>query len=332
MFILTVNICIPLTFFLSSFLFHRERSREHHHKSRSKDSRSEKSVTINTPPAEPLLGDSTPRGEPFQVGLDAMAFTDLSHNAFTVCHMGTSNKRWDFSATMMSWDHNQGRLGRAIWYLRAEARRAGPFLARSGLSLPGIPSLTNVCFRMWMHQVTSLLSETLLNPFCQRQAVYFSAGFVLINNLPHCTVGRSCQWPPPRWIRPSLNSLSFFLFIIFFPLSVKISIIRNHADMSEIGSSQNGLCVGLFNKREIQGRRVLTTVRNVFILGHTLLLFTGIFLPNSQSTDLFHCLVALRHVIMFLGVRLNGRTYKRQIDQIQPCQSGTLAACWHVRA
>lgn len=102
--------------------------------------------------------------------------------------------------------------------------------------------------------------------------------------------------------------------------------------MSGIGSSQNGLCVGLFNKREIQGRRVLTTLRNVFISGHTLLLFTGVFLPNSQSADSFHCLVALRRVIMFLGVRLNGRTYKRQVDQIQPCQSGTLAACWHVRA
>ncbi|XP_035466886.1 vang-like protein 1 isoform X2 [Scophthalmus maximus] len=38
-----------------------ERSRDRH-KSRSKDSRSEKSVTINTPPAEPLLGDSTVRG------------------------------------------------------------------------------------------------------------------------------------------------------------------------------------------------------------------------------------------------------------------------------
>lgn len=52
---------------------HGERSRDHHHqqhhhhhKSRSKDSRSEKSVTINTPPAEPLLGDSAHRGEQFQ--------------------------------------------------------------------------------------------------------------------------------------------------------------------------------------------------------------------------------------------------------------------------
>uniref|UniRef100_A0A3Q3W261 Vang-like protein n=1 Tax=Mola mola TaxID=94237 RepID=A0A3Q3W261_MOLML len=37
-----------------------------HHKSRSKDSRSEKSVTINTPPAEPLLGDSAVRSEQLQ--------------------------------------------------------------------------------------------------------------------------------------------------------------------------------------------------------------------------------------------------------------------------
>ncbi|XP_069568947.1 vang-like protein 1 isoform X2 [Brachyistius frenatus] len=43
----------------------RERSRDRH-KSRSKDSRSEKSVTINTPPAEPLLGDSAVRGEQIQ--------------------------------------------------------------------------------------------------------------------------------------------------------------------------------------------------------------------------------------------------------------------------
>uniref|UniRef100_A0A8C8DSR1 Vang-like protein n=1 Tax=Oryzias sinensis TaxID=183150 RepID=A0A8C8DSR1_9TELE len=43
----------------------RERSRDRH-KSRSKDSRSEKSVTINTPPAEPLLGDSSVRGEQVQ--------------------------------------------------------------------------------------------------------------------------------------------------------------------------------------------------------------------------------------------------------------------------
>uniref|UniRef100_A0A3Q0SLY2 Vang-like protein n=1 Tax=Amphilophus citrinellus TaxID=61819 RepID=A0A3Q0SLY2_AMPCI len=42
-----------------------ERSRDRH-KPRSKDSRSEKSVTINTPPAEPLLGDSAVRGEQVQ--------------------------------------------------------------------------------------------------------------------------------------------------------------------------------------------------------------------------------------------------------------------------
>uniref|UniRef100_A0A3Q3FL18 Vang-like protein n=1 Tax=Labrus bergylta TaxID=56723 RepID=A0A3Q3FL18_9LABR len=42
-----------------------ERSRDRH-KSRSKDSRSEKSVTINTPPAEPLLGDSAVRSEQVQ--------------------------------------------------------------------------------------------------------------------------------------------------------------------------------------------------------------------------------------------------------------------------
>ncbi|XP_034007088.1 vang-like protein 1 isoform X2 [Trematomus bernacchii] len=42
---------------------HGERSRDRdRHKSRNKDSRSEKSVTINTPPAEPLLGDSSVRG------------------------------------------------------------------------------------------------------------------------------------------------------------------------------------------------------------------------------------------------------------------------------
>lgn len=44
---------------------HGERSRDRH-KSHSKDSRSEKSVTINTPPAEPLLGDSSVRGEQIQ--------------------------------------------------------------------------------------------------------------------------------------------------------------------------------------------------------------------------------------------------------------------------
>lgn len=56
-------------------LFYRERSRDRH-KSRSKDSRSEKSVTINTPPAEPLLGDSAVRGEQVQVGLKTL----LEHN------------------------------------------------------------------------------------------------------------------------------------------------------------------------------------------------------------------------------------------------------------
>ncbi|XP_034410765.1 vang-like protein 1 isoform X1 [Cyclopterus lumpus] len=44
---------------------HGERSRDRH-KSRGKDSRSEKSVTITTPPAEPLLGDSAVRGEQVQ--------------------------------------------------------------------------------------------------------------------------------------------------------------------------------------------------------------------------------------------------------------------------
>uniref|UniRef100_A0A3P8TFA0 Vang-like protein n=1 Tax=Amphiprion percula TaxID=161767 RepID=A0A3P8TFA0_AMPPE len=48
-----------------SLAAHSERSRDRH-KSRSKDSRSEKSVTINTPPAEPLLGDSAVRGEQVQ--------------------------------------------------------------------------------------------------------------------------------------------------------------------------------------------------------------------------------------------------------------------------
>lgn len=94
--------CLRISAFLSPsfsllFSFHRERSREHHHKSRSKDSRSEKSVTINTPPAEPLLGDSSHRGEQFQVELDAVALTELSHNAFTVCHMGASEYKMGFS-------------------------------------------------------------------------------------------------------------------------------------------------------------------------------------------------------------------------------------------
>ncbi|KAL4656599.1 vang-like protein 1 [Arapaima gigas] len=44
---------------------HGERSRDRH-KSRSKDSRSEKSVTINAPPAEPLLGEQSARGEEVQ--------------------------------------------------------------------------------------------------------------------------------------------------------------------------------------------------------------------------------------------------------------------------
>ncbi|TNN28362.1 Vang-like protein 1 [Liparis tanakae] len=47
----------------------RERSRDRH-KARGKDSRSEKSVTITTPPAEPLLGDAAARGEQVQVGLN----------------------------------------------------------------------------------------------------------------------------------------------------------------------------------------------------------------------------------------------------------------------
>lgn len=60
---------LSVVFFFFLFSFVRERSREHH-KSRSKDSRSEKSVTINTPPAEPLLGDSALRAEQLQVGLN----------------------------------------------------------------------------------------------------------------------------------------------------------------------------------------------------------------------------------------------------------------------
>ncbi|KAI4831448.1 hypothetical protein KUCAC02_000989 [Chaenocephalus aceratus] len=54
---------------------HGERSRDRdRHKSRNKDSRSEKSVTINSPPAEPLLGDSSVRGgEQVQVGLSTTA-------------------------------------------------------------------------------------------------------------------------------------------------------------------------------------------------------------------------------------------------------------------
>lgn len=58
----------PSTHLVYLSLFLRERSRDHH-KSRSKDgSRSEKSVTINAPPAEPLLGDSSVLGEEVQVG------------------------------------------------------------------------------------------------------------------------------------------------------------------------------------------------------------------------------------------------------------------------
>ncbi|MBN3298275.1 VANG1 protein, partial [Amia calva] len=50
----TTNLCLS-----------RERNKERH-KSRSKDSRSEKSVTIKAPPAEPLLGDESTHGEEVQ--------------------------------------------------------------------------------------------------------------------------------------------------------------------------------------------------------------------------------------------------------------------------
>ncbi|TKS66279.1 Vang-like protein 1 [Collichthys lucidus] len=60
----------------------RERSRDRH-KSRSKDSRSEKSVTINTPPAEPLLGDSAVRGEQVQSGLiNCLSCESVKHARF----------------------------------------------------------------------------------------------------------------------------------------------------------------------------------------------------------------------------------------------------------
>lgn len=72
---------LPVSFSLSFFL--RERSRDRH-KSRNKDSRSEKSVTINTPPAEPLLGDSGVRGEQVQVRLNTN--TDTLFYLNTVLH------------------------------------------------------------------------------------------------------------------------------------------------------------------------------------------------------------------------------------------------------
>lgn len=57
----------PIPNFTVVPMFLRERSRDRH-KSRSKESsRSEKSVTINAPPAEPLLGDQSVRGEEVQV-------------------------------------------------------------------------------------------------------------------------------------------------------------------------------------------------------------------------------------------------------------------------
>ena len=53
-----------MNFFCVSQGTNRDRDR---HTSRNKHSRSEKSVTNNAPPTEPLLGDSTARGEDTQV-------------------------------------------------------------------------------------------------------------------------------------------------------------------------------------------------------------------------------------------------------------------------
>ncbi|GLD64861.1 vang-like protein 1 isoform X2 [Lates japonicus] len=88
----------PTRLFLSLTLLgshrHGERSRDRH-KTRSKDSRSEKSVTINTPPAEPLLGDSAVRGEQVQSQFTVSGTTKMCNKSYHRCMESLSKiARW----------------------------------------------------------------------------------------------------------------------------------------------------------------------------------------------------------------------------------------------
>lgn len=152
----------------------------------------------------------------------------------------------------MNWNDDcicQPGLGQAIWYFRAKARRASPLLARSVLSLSGNLSPANICSRIWMQQVASLVITTLFYPFCQRQTLYFTAGSGSIDDAAQCEAGRRLQWPPPKWTRPSRNgSLAVFDCQSKFktlPSEIMLTL------MAVIASSKNGLCDGLFDKREI---------------------------------------------------------------------------------
>lgn len=146
----------------------------------------------------------------------------------------------------MSWNHNQPWLGRAIWYFLGQ-KSEGPvhFLARSGPSLSGNLSLTNICYRMWMQQLASLVCTMLFKPIYQRQTLNFTAGSGSVDDMSQCKVGRWFKRPLPRWSRPSQNSL------VVFACENSNSTLRNEADLSVIASSQTGLCDGLFDKREI---------------------------------------------------------------------------------
>lgn len=138
----------------------------------------------------------------------------------------------------MSWNDNQPGLEQAIWYLRTKARRASPLLARSGLSLSGNLWLTNICYRMWMQQVVSLVSTTfVLSHLSEADTAFYCREWV---NRWWATM-RWLHWPLPKWIRPSQNS-SLAVFDCHFKLYTEKSCW--------LTSSNNRLCDGLFEGRK----------------------------------------------------------------------------------
>ena len=265
------GVILPLKLYFSF----RERSRDRH-KSRSKDSRSEKSVTINTPPAEPLLGDSAVRGEQVQVGLNShtntvpscswslpltphmnyLSLQNCPHNLLYVA-LRTDNKASPIckgfgeiyqSLLTTTWnDYCVYRPGlrRAIWYFRAKARRASPL---SESSLSGSVFLTQICNRKWMQRAAPLDSRALLYSFCRRQSLYFTA---VIGQL---VINASARWgdglSSPFWNGPGQAKTTAAAFDgqSDFTLCPRENMLTW---MCTDARSKYGLCDGLFNKRAV---------------------------------------------------------------------------------
>lgn len=146
----------------------------------------------------------------------------------SLIYMGFRAQEICQSLVKMSWNDDYVYLPvlrQAIWYMRAKARRASPLLARSGLSLSGTQSLTNIRSGIWIQQAAFLAITTLFYPFLSEANTVF-----------HCRKWVN-RWYDPVWgvevapVAPAkMDQTKPKQQLSCFRLSVKIQTLRNHAD------------------------------------------------------------------------------------------------------